>query len=265
MNRKEDAVMTMYDLANYASLLLVFEYNFVNIKAHEQQPYGRLRAWAEKRRNEGKCDIFSSDLFWVIIGILLVSAVQYSPAVFLGRPFGQLVGTGANYFALLYFAPILLLVYCWIMGVDPLRQIDIVAPAFPLALTMAKLGCYSAGCCGGEYCEFGLVNPGTGNREIPIQLIEAGVALALFVALEKSGKKLVRGTVFPVYLLAYSAIRFLTEFLRFGENLIWVWKTYQVLCLIGVALGIAEYYLVVTFGHRISSRFQHKQAQTNEK
>ena len=257
--------MTMYDLANYAGVLLVFEYNFVNIKAHEQQPYGRLRAWAEKRRNEGKCDIFSSDLFWVIIGILLVSAVQYSPAVFLGRPFGQLVGTGANYFALLYFAPVLLLVYCWIMGVDPLRQMDLVVPAFPLALTMAKLGCYSAGCCAGREWKYGWINPGNGVREFPVQLLESGIALILFVILEKNGKKFVRGTVFPVYLIAYSAVRFFTEFFRRGENLVWVWKRYQILCLAGIVLGIAEYYLMVTFGHRISSRFQHKQAQTNEK
>lgn len=257
--------MRLYDIANYVGTLLVFVYNFVKIKEHQQLPYGRLRAWAEKRRSEGKCDIFSSDLFWVIFGIILVSAVQYAPAPFLGGPFGELVGTGSNYFALLYLAPICLLLYCWIMGIDPLQQIDLVVPAFPLALILAKLGCYSAGCCGGKFCEFGLVNPGTGNREIPIQLIEAGVALVLFVALEKNSKKLVRGTAFPVYLMAYSAIRFLTEFLRFGENVIWVWKTYQILCLIGIVLGIVEYYLVVTFGDRIRSRFQYKQPETREK
>lgn len=256
--------MTMYDFANYVGVLLVFGYNFAKIKEHQQLPYGKLRAWAEKRRSEGKCDIFSSDLLWVIIGILLVSAVQYSPAVFLGKPFGKLVGTGANYFALLYLAPVLLLIYCWLMGIDPLQQIDIVVPAFPLALTLAKLGCYSAGCCAGVVCEYGLINPKTGIREFPVQLLEAGVALALFVVLEKNKKKLVRGTAFPVYLMLYSAIRFFTEFLRFGENLFWVWKTYHILCLIGIVLGIAEYYLVVTLGHRISSRFQHKQSQTNE-
>lgn len=110
-----------------------------------------------------------------------------------------------------------------------------------------------------------MVNPGTGNREIPIHLIEAGVALVLFVALGKNSKKLVRGTAFPVYLMAYSAIRFLTEFLRFGENLIWIWNTYQILCLIGVVLGILECYLVVTFGDRISSQFQYKQQETKVK
>lgn len=257
--------MTFYDAANYGSVLLVFAYNLGILEAHQQLPYGRLRVWAEKRRNKGKCDIFSLDNFWVVISILLVSAVQYAPAALLGRPFGRLVGTGSNYFALLYLAPVLLLLYSWIMGIEPLRQMDIVTPAFPLALTLAKLGCYAGGCCGGIACEFGRINPVTGIREFPVQLLEAGVALVLFVGFEMNGKKLKYGTAFPVYLGLYSVIRFFTEFLRTGEKIIWILNTYQILSLIGIALGIVEYCLAASYGDRIRLQFQHKQQASNGK
>ena len=62
------------------------------------------------------------------------------------------------------------------------------------------------------------------------------------------------GTVFPIYLMTYSGIRFFSEFLRGEEAVMWGLKRYHYLCLIGLALGIIEYYVVVNVREKINSK-----------
>jgi len=149
----------------------------------------------------------------------------------------------------------MLTVLCLLLGTDPLRQIDMVAPAFPLALAFAKLGCFCAGCCSGIICDLGFYTRLTGRADFPIQLVESMVALLLFAALISVEERMKRGTVFPVYLMAYSGIRFFTEFLRDDSSVLWGLKTYQLLCVVGVAVGLIEYIFVSKFGSKISRLF----------
>lgn len=196
----------------------------------------------------------SSAMLWVILEIFLVSYVQYMIPGNLTRAFGALVGTeDANYFAVAYMAPLFLLLFCFLMRIHPLKQIDLVTVAFPVCLFFNKLGCFCGGCCKGMECSWGLYNYNGGRVEFPIQLVEAGLALGIFIFLLYWRKKAKPGTLFPIYLILYSGTRFFSEFFRQEPNVLWIFKIYHILCLVGVIVGVAEYFLVSKYGDKITA------------
>lgn len=246
--------MIAYTILNVIGIVSLLIYHLVHIREHQALPHWRLRSWAAKRRRSGRRDVFSRDRFWVVVGIVIIATFQYAPASFLNQTFGNLLQTGANYYGLMFFTPFFLFIGCWIMRIDPCKQVDIVTPAFPIALIFAKVGCFFAGCCSGIPWEYGLRNPHSQVKEFPIQLLEAAVAFLIFLILRKIRNRLKSGTVFPVYLILYSALRFATEFLRSEDNIWLCFKLYHFLCFAGIVIGIIEYCLVATFGSRISQK-----------
>lgn len=98
---------------------------------------------------------------------------------------------------------------------------DIVAPAVPLFHMFGRIGCFLGGCCYGVESDFGfvyensLVEAANGVRRFPVQLVEAAFNLLLFLLLAWLLKKgIARGRLFLLYLLLYSAGRFVLEFWR---------------------------------------------------
>lgn len=193
-------------------------------------------------------------LFLAVTEVFLISLYQHglvSPINFL---MGDLLGTGANYYGMIIAMPLLLPLLCWIIGVDPLQQIDLIAPAYPLALFFMKLGCFCAGCCTGIPCNFYLFS--LKFDTLPIQLVEALVALLLFFFLLKYKRKAAAGTLLPVYTTLYSTIRFFTEFFRGQRNVLWCFKLYHFLCLIGIILGAAQLVILRKYSHNIQHIFE---------
>lgn len=90
----------------------------------------------------------------------------------------------------------------------------------PISITVAhafgRLGCFSAGCCGGIETEawYGIQFPGENHKEIPTQLFEAiflFVITAVMIVLYFRFKFKYNMTV---YLIGYGIWRFLIEFVR---------------------------------------------------
>lgn len=238
--------MTTYDILNYIGAAALIIYNLFRIKERSLLTQSRFRNLAARYRMNGKVGIITEDRFWLVVESVVISLFQYAPILVINKAVGSIFGTGANYFGLLYLAPIFMGIGCWALGTDWMNQIDLVTPAFPLALFFSKLACFSVGCCAGIACEFGIPNVYTGIKEFPIQLLEAFVAILIFAFFLKFRKKLKCGTAFPIYVMLYSAIRFFTEFLRVEDAVFMGVKTYQMLCLIGIVVGAMEYYLAVT-------------------
>ena len=216
--------MSTYYILNYIGAAALFLYNFLCIKKRQELTQSRLRKMMAESIMVKSC---------LVIETLLISVFQYAPILVLNKSIGYVFGTGANYFGLLYLAPVFLILGCLILGTDWMNQIDLITPAYPLALFFSKIGCYFAGCC-------------SGIKGFPIQLLEALVALLIFLFFLKYGKKLKTGTAYPVYVLLYSASRFFTEFLRIEEPIFIGLRIYQILCLVGLIIGAMEYYLVIT-------------------
>lgn len=237
--------MTKYDILNLAGALALLLFNLSRFSLHQSLPYGTLRTWASGRRETGHNDLLSKDVFWVLVSIVLISAVQYGPAPIVNTLFGSLMKTGANYFGVLLAVPVLMLLYCHALGLDPARQIDIVVPAFPLALTFAKFGCYTAGCCSGISLELEQFQAFSHIHAFPIQLLEAAVAFGLFLFFLKNQERMKPGTAYPIYLMLYCGTRFFTEFLRSEGNILWIFKKYHFLCMGGFLLGFIAYRLIL--------------------
>ena len=139
----------------------------------------------------------SKDYLWIVLEtFLMANFIQYYTGF--TSPFGDLVGTGANYYALLFVNSSLLVLYCCIVGINPLKHFDWIAPSYALALIVAKFACFCSGCCYGIEWEHGIYSYRNERYEVPVQLIEAFWALLIFIFMMCYKKKVKRGTFFPI-------------------------------------------------------------------
>lgn len=98
---------------------------------------------------------------------------------------------------------------------------DIAVVSIPLFHTWGRLGCFLSGCCYGIPWEHGFtyahsaVDSANFVPRFPVQLVEAGLNLGLFLLLYSLLRKnRLRGHLLHLYLLIYPTYRFLLEFLR---------------------------------------------------
>lgn len=236
--------MDLFLTFNSISTVVLLAYNLLHYKEKKKLlggvSHSVIKYFSAKKQNL-VYKVLSSVGLWTVIEILLVFMLQYYLTGNFNGIFGNIVNTGANYYGLMFFAPPLVIALCFLMKIDPLAQMDLIAPAYPLALIFVKIACFSAGCCRGVRWIYGVYNPTSRLIEFPSQLLESAVALLLFVFLLICKKKFKKGTVFPVYLMTYSALRFFTEFTRVEPKVFMGLKTYQILCIVGVAVGALEY------------------------
>ena len=181
---------------------------------------------------------------YILLEIIIISLLQYALIPICNSILGNLTNSSFNYFGLLFIGPVVLTIVFFFSGLDVLKHIDLITPAYPLALIVAKLGCFCYGCCYGIACSFGLYNHSNKDVEFPIQLVEAGLALMMFVFLMFIRRKTKEGTLFPIYLITYSATRFFSEFLSHEADLLWILKRYHLFSLSGIVVGVIELYLV---------------------
>lgn len=250
--------VSLYSLLGTASQITAHLFNLLNYKK-KKQLLSRRAQNLQKHFSQNR--ILSSSNFWAVVETLLISCVQYLPIGVLNTWFGNLVGTGANYFGIMSGAPIALIILFILLWVNPLKQFDLITPAYPLALTVSKIACFCAGCCSGIQTSSGMYNFSTGQTEFPVQLVEAALAFCIFLVLIRIRKKAKTGTLFPIYLVLYSGTRFFSEFLRSEENVLWIFKTYHLLCLCGVAVGSVLLLFVLKYGDMISDIFAKKEPQ----
>ncbi len=125
--------------------------------------------------------------------------------------YGGLIGALVGYF-----------IYCKKFKINTVQMLDLIAPSIPIIHAFGRLGCNFAGCCygipyngpGHVIFHRSLVAPGD-IALFPTQLAEsvlnfiAGILLLLY-----STKAKKTGNVLGVYIIYYSVMRFLIEFLR---------------------------------------------------
>ncbi len=113
-------------------------------------------------------------------------------------------------------------VYAGVRRLPALRLFDFFAPFTPLAHAIGRLGCFLNGCCFGRFTEspFGVLLPGEAVKRLPVQIIEAIFLFLLSGFLfALSYKKRREGELFICYVALYSAGRFILEFWR-GDQLL---------------------------------------------
>lgn len=250
--------ISMYNFVGSFGFLAIFVYNFAMFRYKRNLLSNSSLFFIEIASKRNKESLFAKTTFWTIIEIFIISCVQYFPSAFFNLKLGSLLKTGANYFGLIYFIPLVLFLFCYIVSINPFKQMDLITPAYPLALIFAKLACFCDGCCGGFECSWGMANyhySSVPQKEFPTQLVESGLGLAIFIFLILYKKKAKEGTLFPIYLITYSGTRFFSEFTSNDPNVFGILKVYHILCIVGVIVGIIELLIVLKFAGKITPLF----------
>ncbi len=241
----------MYDIFNLISVIALLIMNMSMLKQKTEFLSAVSLRHIKRCRRKNKPRFVYNRYTVAFVEMFLISLVQYGFVSIFTMQFGKIMDTGRNYFSVLYFVPCLLMLLFYIIKISPIKQFDMITPAYAIALVFAKIACFCSGCCNGIECEYGFYNANSGLKEFPVQLAEAAIVLFIFIFLLIYRKKAKNGTLFPVFLITYSAARFFLEFLRHEENIFLIFKTYHILCIIGILLGIAEYYIAVKYGEKI--------------
>ncbi len=174
-------------------------------------------------------------------------------------PFGNLVGTGANYFGMLFSVSVIWFLISLIFIANPLKQIDIATMFLPTHLFLVKIACYCQGCCWGIPWEYGPYNhhPDHPGNQVPVQAIEAFWAVLIFIFLLCYRKKAKTGTMFPMYMILYGGTRFFSEFFTAAyPDIIGPFNTYQLLCVLSIIIGIILLIIVKLFGDKMQAVFE---------
>jgi phosphatidylglycerol:prolipoprotein diacylglycerol transferase len=129
-----------------------------------------------------------------------------------------------------------------------LRASDHVIPFVALAHGFSRIGCFVRQCCVGTPTTgwLAIQYPNTPQPVVPVQLLESAALILLYLCLRTlQTPALLRrpGLVFGVYLLGYATVRFLLEFWRANQPMVFgVWTVQQLISLgvwlVGIALVI---------------------------
>ncbi|HLF18350.1 MAG TPA: prolipoprotein diacylglyceryl transferase [Candidatus Omnitrophota bacterium] len=201
---------------------------------------------------------------WAIIGVLLGArlgyAFFYNAAYFMIHPLevfwpvqtidGQAYFgiSGMSYHGGLIGGVAATMLFCRRHGLNGMKLIEFIVPAFPLGYTFGRLGNFLNGELYGRLTQkwWGMYFPYAPSYELrhPSQLYEAffeGIVLFLILwPLRK--KKLFDGAMFSIYIMGYGIVRFAIEFFRQPDEhigfVIQALSLGQLLCLVMIVFGI---------------------------
>lgn len=190
--------------------------------------------------------------------VLMMKLVTFNS---LNREFGELVGTGANYFALLFTTWIFVILIAVLIRSNPIKQLDFTTQLLPIHIAIVRIACFCNGCCWGIPWKYGLYNhnPHHPGNQVPVQAIESCFAFLIFLFFLWYRKRAKPGTMFPMYMFLYSGLRFFNEF--FTDNysaVLGPFKVYHILCAIGFVVGLIAFFVMRKYGEKISDAFDEK-------
>ena len=255
-----------YAFFNFFGWVVMVLYNLFQVKRKETI----LSSISVKIIAKNKKEKHKYTKYCTFVESFVLSCIQFFPGVIFNILWGMiLTNSNDNYFGFALWAPIFFIIVCAFLQVPPLKQLDLYTPAYALSLVSFKIACFFAGCCHGIEWKYGMYNFSYDRVEFPIQLLECLVAVGLFLITHFYSKKNHKiGTVFPLYLILYSATRFFTEFLRDDfPRLVGTFTTYHFQCLIGVVIGLVEMCFVVDVAKKIkwlNSGFSFKKTRKNK-
>lgn len=117
---------------------------------------------------------------------------------------------------------------------------DLFALGLASGEAVGRVGCFLNGCCYGSACDLPWAVHQHGADRHPVQIYSAIASAAIFgVLLLQFRRGVEEGRVFRMYLILWSASRFLLEFVRFRETVLYGLSPVQWLCMeIVLSIGI---------------------------
>ena len=173
---------------------------------------------------------------------------------FLQNPMRYITGSGFVVFGGIIGGLLTIYGYCKWKKMDFFAYLDLMIPSVAIAQGFGRVGCFLAGCCYGKETDspFGIIFTNSSFapnnvRLLPSQLfMAAGDFIIAAVLLWYSGKNPSKGKVSMLYLMLYSAGRFLVEFTRSDDRgFIGVLSTSQFIGIFTFIAGAVMYFLVL--------------------
>ncbi len=258
----------LYSTLTTLGQLCIFLWIFINLKEYKEiSTYSNI---PEAKRKPKKSNFIFKWLFplleiTIIFLILFALNAPITPkisSIFLGD-------RSDNYFYNIFVLPLGLLLFGFLCKVSPVKFMDYIAPGMSLALIVFKIACFCEGCCYGvpsDKCA--MFNHITERMEFPVQLVELGCAVIMFIIILIVRRKKDRkpGILYPLFMLMYCSSRFVSEFWR-GDypDIIGPLKGYHIQCIIGFIEGLILLIFVLKNGERITETFRAKKEAVLER
>lgn len=131
---------------------------------------------------------------------------------------------GNNIVRIFVYVPLIGLPVARMLKLDQKKALSLLSFGPLLVHGVSHLGCIFFGCCSGYPWDYGIYNPFYKDYRFPIQPIEALGAIAIVVYLFYRAKKrnyIPDGLEYPIMLTLYGSSRFVFEFFRSGDKLLW--------------------------------------------
>ena len=146
------------------------------------------------------------------------------------------------------------LIFGVIFGIGFLRRkklriypfLDLIVPFAALGQAIGRLGCLLNGCCYGLASPYGLYFPVHKSRLIPTQIYSSLSLLLIFIILRLlQGKHRDEGVIFSYYLILYSFQRFIIEFWRADNPVVFMGLSlFQLLSIIAFFAGVTQLIII---------------------
>lgn len=136
---------------------------------------------------------------------------------------GFKVWGGNNIVRIFIYVPLVAWPVTKLLKMDSLKTLSLLSFAPLLVHGVSHLGCIFFGCCSGYPCSFGIYNPVYQDYRFPIQPIEALGAIAIVGFLFYRARKrnyIPDGKEYPLMLVLFGSSRFVFEFFRSGDKLL---------------------------------------------
>lgn len=203
------------------------------------------------KKGMDKDNVFSL-LIWALvsgyIGAKLLFIITILPEVFKDISVLKNVWEGWVVYGGIIGGVIGIMIMCRVKKVDFWQYIDLTAPSMAIAQGFGRIGCLLAGCCYGMQTDSAFAitfhNSSFAPNNIPLvptQIISSVLDfINAFVLLWLDRKKKCEGQIMALYLIFYSAGRFVLEFFRgdLNRGSVGVLSTSQFISIFTFALGI---------------------------
>lgn len=224
--------------------------------------------WTVRKVNkQGRSPQFVIDLVLLvvvagIIGARLAYVFFYESRYYLAHPWQILMlqGGGLAFYGALVLGLLAGYLYLRRIGEPFLGFLDLVSPALALGYSIARIGCFLAGCCYGIVTTrpWGVIFPAVDLApRHPTQLYSMLAGFLIFITLEFLSRRVrFRGQIFSVFLILYGLSRSIIELFR--ENLVLsggVGIASLAALAIAVAGGLLYFFLARRGATAVSSNF----------
>lgn len=176
---------------------------------------------------------------WVapILAVANTIAGLISVKLFAGlEAWGNPLSNGQSLFGSVFLLPLFYFAGTKITGRKYADVFDVFLMCTITTLIFARVDCIMSGCCYGKYIPGSeMVRWPTREMEIVFHII----LLTIFYLMNKKNK--LPGATWPLYMVSYGAFRFIEEWLRVGDSVIWVFHRGHLWALLSVIIGSSVY------------------------